>query len=41
MAKKRELTRREKRNLRLQQIAFLAVSVIILLAMIFSLVTNV
>ncbi len=36
MAKKKQITKREKRNLRLQQVAFFVVSALILLAMILS-----
>lgn len=38
MAKKKEPSKREMRNLRLQQIVFIAISVIIVLAMVLSLV---
>jgi hypothetical protein len=40
MAKKKTLSRTEKRNMRIQQILFVTLSAIILLAMILSLVSN-
>jgi len=40
MAKKKTLSRTEKRNTRVQQILFVTLSAIILLAMILSLVSN-
>jgi predicted nucleic acid-binding Zn ribbon protein len=40
MAKKVKLSKGEQRSMRIQQVLFLAVSVIILLAMVLSLVSN-
>ncbi len=40
MVKKKVLSRSEKRNMRIQQILFVTLSAIILLAMILSLVSN-
>jgi preprotein translocase subunit SecG len=40
MAKKRELTKSEIRNIRMQRIIFVIVSVFIVLAMVLSLVAN-
>ncbi len=40
MAKKRQLTKREQRNLRFQQLAFIAMGVLIILSMLISLVAN-
>jgi len=40
MAKKKQLTKSESRNLRIQQIIFLAFSIMIILAMVLSLMTN-
>jgi hypothetical protein len=39
MAKKKQLNKREQRNLRFQQIAFVAMGVLIILSMIISMVT--
>jgi len=38
MAKKKQLSKREQRNLRFQQIAFVAMGVLIILSMVISLV---
>lgn len=40
MAKKKEATKRELRNLRMQQILFIAISLIIVLAMVLSAVST-
>lgn len=40
MAKKKERTRREMRSLRAQQIIFVAISIMIILVMVLSLVTT-
>jgi predicted nucleic acid-binding Zn ribbon protein len=40
MAKKKEATKRELRNLRMQQILFIAISLIIVLAMVLSAVSK-
>ena len=40
MAKKKQLSKREKRSLRIQQIIFIAFSVMIVLAMLLSLIVN-
>jgi len=39
MAKKKQMSKREKRNLRVQQIIFIVISLIIVLAMILSMIT--
>ena len=39
--KKKELSQREKRRLRTQQIIFITIGIIIILAMVLSLVTNI
>jgi hypothetical protein len=41
MAKKKKLSGYEKRNLRLQQIIFIAIGVIIILSMVISLIVNI
>lgn len=40
MAKKKQLTKREQRNMRFQQIAFIGMGVLIILSMIISMVAN-
>ena len=40
MAKKKQLSNREKRNLRIQQIAFVAMGVLVILSMVISMVAN-
>ena len=40
MAKKRQLSNRERRNLRLQQVAFIGMGVLIILSMVISMVAN-
>jgi len=38
MAKKKQISKQEKRNLRIQQVLFVAISALILLAMILSMI---
>jgi len=40
MAKKKQLTRSEQRNLRAQQVIFIIISLMIIFAMVMSLVSN-
>jgi hypothetical protein len=40
MAKKNEISRREQRNLRIQQVVFITIGIIVILSMVISLVTN-
>jgi hypothetical protein len=40
MAKKNEVSRREQRNLRIQQVVFITIGIIVILSMVISLVTN-
>jgi len=40
MAKKKEASRREQRNLRIQQVMFVTIGIIVILSMVISLVSN-